>query len=160
MLLNLFAPSLVDLVWWFSKGLSNFWKALLNTASKFLETLTRSLVGARQAGCQTCLFTFHSLLLVSLLISCLLIFLASKTENTSCPLFPKAWPCSKPCFYNTWGEMRSRETLVFIYTVLSITHSELPKVPFAPVRSLSSYCKSMPFTERLLFVQMFVIFLG
>lgn len=131
MLLNLFAPSLVDLVWWFSKGLSNFWKALLNTASKFLETLTRSLVGARQAGCHTCLFTFHSLLLVSLLISCLLIFLASKTENTSCPLFPKAWPCSKPCFIThegRWGVGRHWYlfTLCFPLPTLSSQKSLLP----------------------------------
>lgn len=41
------------------------------------------------------------------------------------------------------------------YTVLSITHSELPKVPRAPTRSLSSKGKSMPLTERLRFVQMF-----
>ena len=41
------------------------------------------------------------------------------------------------------------------YTVLSITHSELPKVPRAPTRPLSSKGKSMPFTERLRFVQMF-----
>lgn len=41
------------------------------------------------------------------------------------------------------------------YTVLSITHSELPKVPRAPTRSLSSKGKSMPLTERLLLVQMF-----
>lgn len=41
------------------------------------------------------------------------------------------------------------------YTVLSITHSELPKAPRAPTRSLSSKGKSMPLTERLRFVQMF-----
>ena len=46
------------------------------------------------------------------------------------------------------------------YTVLSITHSELPKVPRAPARSLSSKGKSMPLTERLRFVQMFETFRG
>lgn len=46
------------------------------------------------------------------------------------------------------------------YTVLSITHSELPNVPRAPTRSLSSKGKSMPLTDRLRFVQMFETRLG
>ena len=43
-------------------------------------------------------------------------------------------------------------------TVLSITHSELSKVGFSS--SLSSYCSSMPFTDRLRLVQMLLILRG
>ena len=158
-LLNPFSASLFNLLWRFAKSLSNFLKAMLNTTSKF----TYGLVGARQEWCHKCLFTFHDLLslLVSVLLIFLPIFLASTTENTSSPRFLNAWPCSKPRFIRRGERRRLGERGdTDIYTVLSITHSELPKVPFAPVRSLSSYCNNMPFTERLLFVQMFVIFFG
>lgn len=102
---NPFSSSLFNLVWWFTKSLSNFWKAMLNTTSKFLETFTHGLVGARQKWCHTCLFTFHDLpsLLVSLLLNYLPIFLASTTENISSSLFANAWPCSKPCFITHEG---------------------------------------------------------
>lgn len=43
-------------------------------------------------------------------------------------------------------------------TVLSITHSELSNVGFSS--SLSSYCSSMPFTDRLRLVQMLLILRG
>lgn len=88
---------------------------MLNTTSKFLEIFTHGLVGARQEWCHTCLFTFHDLLslLVSLLLICLLIFLASTTENVSSPLFPNAWPCSKPRFITHEGRRGGGETLIF-----------------------------------------------
>lgn len=50
---------------------------------------------------------------------------------------------------------RSPSARAQAYTVLSITHSELPNVPRAPSRSLSSKGRSMPLTERLRLVQMF-----
>lgn len=53
--------------------------------------------------------------------------------------------------HREWGEGCAHPS----YTVLSITHSELPNVPRAPTRSLSSKGKSMPLTDRLRFVQMF-----
>ncbi|TNN57129.1 hypothetical protein EYF80_032632 [Liparis tanakae] len=43
-------------------------------------------------------------------------------------------------------------------TVLSITHSELSKGGFSS--SLSSYCRSMPLTDRLRLVQMLLILRG
>lgn len=114
LLLNPFSSSLFNLVWRFTKSLSNFWKAMLNTTSKFFETFPHGLVGARQEWYHTCLFTFHDplSLLLSLLLTCLPIFLASTTENVSSPLFPIAWPWSKPRFI-TRGEKRRGETLIF-----------------------------------------------
>lgn len=62
---------------------------------------------------------------------------------------------SKDSFPSATCKSWTEDTLLRAYTVLSITHSELPKVPRAPTRSLSSKGKSMPLTERLRFVQMF-----
>lgn len=55
----------------------------------------------------------------------------------------------------------NEEPRVSSQTVLSMTHSELSRVPLLPSASpSSSNCRSMPFTERLLLVQIRLILLG